>query len=118
MMRVIGLPPRPWHTRSMSAPKPSVLESLSPGRLVPRDVREEIRQGKEPFPMIMDAVHSLRPDQVFVLRAPFEPVPLYNVLGKRGFLHWAESCGTDDWTIWFWREGESRTGRLGSGLSN
>ena len=105
----------------MSPPKPSVLESLSPDRLVHLDVREEIRQGKEPFPMIMDAVHGLRPDQVFVLRAPFEPVPLYNVLGKHGFLHWAESRGTDDWTIWFWREGESRTGRLGrsgSGLSN
>jgi hypothetical protein len=69
----------------------------------------------------MDAVHGLRPDQVFVLRAPFEPVPLYTVLGKRGFVHWAESRAADDWTIWFWREGESRTGRLGrsgSGLSN
>lgn len=110
MTTVIGLGPPPWHTFHMSRSRPDVLASLPPHRLVHLDVREEIRQGKEPFPMIMEAVHGLRPDQVFVLRAPFEPLPLYNVLGKRGFVHWAESRADDDWTIWFWREGESRTG--------
>ncbi len=38
---------------------------------------------------------------MLVLRAPFEPLPLYDVLGKRGFLHWTESLAPDDWRIWF-----------------
>jgi len=35
--------------------------------------------------------------------APFEPVPLYGVLGRRGFTHWAESGTPGDWSIWFYR---------------
>ena len=35
------------------------------------------------------------PDGVLVLRAPFEPVPLYRVLARRGFAHWTESSEAD-----------------------
>ncbi len=49
------------------------------------DVREALRQGQEPFGLIMQTVAGLRPDQNFRLVAPFEPVPLYAVLRKQGF---------------------------------
>jgi len=68
------------------------------------DVREDIRQGREPFARIMAAVKTLEADQVFVLRAPFEPAPLYDVLGKRGFAHWTERRADDDWSVWFYRD--------------
>jgi uncharacterized protein (DUF2249 family) len=89
----------------MSAHKPEFLDAVPPGRLVHLDVREDIRRGREPFGRIMATVKDLRPEQVFVLHAPFEPLPLYGVLGGRGFAHWAESRAPDDWSVWFWREG-------------
>jgi uncharacterized protein (DUF2249 family) len=68
------------------------------------DVREDIRRGEEPFARIMASVKALAGDRVLVLRAPFEPIPLYDVLGKRGFAHWTERHASDDWSVWFYRE--------------
>jgi uncharacterized protein (DUF2249 family) len=39
-----------------------------------------------------------------VLRTPFEPFPLYDVLGHRGLAHWTQRQAADDWSIWFYRE--------------
>jgi uncharacterized protein (DUF2249 family) len=68
------------------------------------DVRGTIRRGDEPFATIMAAVGDLAPGQALVLRAPFEPVPLYRVLGRRGFVHWTERHADDDWSVWFYRD--------------
>jgi uncharacterized protein (DUF2249 family) len=72
-------------------------------RRVEVDVRADIAAGGEPFARIMAAVTSLAPDEALVLRAPFEPVPLYAALGKRGLVHWTESGRPGDWSIWFFR---------------
>ena len=82
-----------------SGEKPDVPAS----RQVHLDVREEIRRGQEPFARIMAAVKRLTPEEALVLRAPFEPVPLYAALGKKGFAHWTERHADDDWTVWFHR---------------
>ena len=71
------------------------------------DVREDVRSGRPPFERIMAAVTALAADDVLVLRAPFEPVPLYAALGKRGFLHRTERLAPDDWSVSFYREGGS-----------
>src|SRR3972149_2844785 len=39
-----------------------------------------------------------------VVRAPSEPFPLYELLGRRGLLHWTECRAPDDWSVWFYRE--------------
>jgi uncharacterized protein (DUF2249 family) len=52
----------------------------------------------------MGAVKALGPDQALVLRAPFEPIPLYRVLGKRGLVAWTECRGQGDWVVWFYRD--------------
>jgi uncharacterized protein (DUF2249 family) len=51
----------------------------------------------------MAAVAGLRDDEALVLRAPFEPAPLYRVLAKRGFAHWTERRADDDWSVSFYR---------------
>jgi len=84
--------------------KPAALSEVPESRQVRLDVREDIRRGHEPFARIMAAVKGLGPDLVFVLRAPFEPIPLYDVLGKRGLAHWTERNAADDWSVWFYRE--------------
>jgi TusA-related sulfurtransferase len=68
------------------------------------DVREDLRRGHEPFARIMRTVETVGPDGALVLRAPFEPAPLYAVLARRGFAHWTERLGPDDWRVWFWSE--------------
>jgi uncharacterized protein (DUF2249 family) len=73
------------------------------------DVREDIRRGHEPFGRIMDAVKALADDETLVLRVPFEPIPLYRVLGKRGFAHRAECHASDDWSVTFYRDGVPAT---------
>lgn len=84
----------------MSAPAPA-------GRPVFLDVRDDIRRGEEPFARIMAAVKALGPGEVLVLRVPFEPVPLYGVLGKRGFQHRTETQGPEDWTVTFYRDADA-----------
>ena len=89
---------------SVAADRPQALVRLPEANEVHLDVREDIRRGQEPFARIMTAVKALGPAQALVLRAPFEPVPLYAALGKRGFAHWTERRGPDDWSVWFYRE--------------
>ena len=94
--------PRPPAARA-PAPRPAALAAVGPERRVSLDVRDAIRRGEEPFATIMAAVAGLAADQALALRAPFEPAPLYRVLGDRGFAHWTERHADDDWTVWFYR---------------
>ena len=68
------------------------------------DVRQDLRQGREPLARIMAAVSALREDEVLQVRAIFHPVPLLTVLGKRGFASESHENAPDDWSVWFWRD--------------
>jgi uncharacterized protein (DUF2249 family) len=70
------------------------------------DVREDIRNGGEPFSKIMSAVAQLRPDENLLLLAPFEPKPLFGVLAKQGFAHTAREIENGDWEVLFKRSDE------------
>ncbi|HSF02081.1 MAG TPA: DUF542 domain-containing protein, partial [Solirubrobacterales bacterium] len=78
--------------------------ALAGRRMVHLDAREDIRRGIEPFARIMAAVKGLQEEEALVLLAPFEPIPLYKVLGRRGFAHWTERRAADDWAVWFYRQ--------------
>ncbi len=67
------------------------------------DVREDLKNGREPFSRIMAAVDALPEGNVLHLRATFEPAPLFRVLGKKGFSHEARENGSEDWSVWFWK---------------
>lgn len=88
--------------------RPRALDEVPEARRAHLDVREDIRQGREPLARIMAAVKALGGDQVLVVRAPFEPIPLYDVLGKRGFAHWTERHAPDDWSVSFYRDPATR----------
>jgi hypothetical protein len=81
---------------------PPALAAVPADRQVHLDVRDDIGRGEEPFARIMAAVKGLRPDEVLVLRVPFEPIPLYDVLGRRGLAHWTAGRGPADWSVWFY----------------
>jgi uncharacterized protein (DUF2249 family) len=107
LRRAIGEPEEATTTVAAPAaavgavPRPAALDRL---RIVEVDVRDDIRRGEEPFARIMAAVKALAPVEVLVIRAPFEPVPLYDVLGRRGLAHWTEQRAPDDWCVWFHRD--------------
>lgn len=83
--------------------RPGALEDVDAERVEDLDVREQLRRGEEPFERIMAAASALSPEGVLRVRAIFEPEPLYGVLGGRGFEHWTERLGEEDWRVWFWR---------------
>ncbi len=60
------------------------------------DVRPDLAAGKEPFSRILAAARKIPPGGALVLLAPFEPVPLYAVLGRQGFTVSAESLGGEE----------------------
>lgn len=69
------------------------------------DVRPILRGGGEPFGAIMEAVAALAPGQRLRLLAPFKPVPLFQVLGARGFEPSAREIGGGDWEVMFTPQG-------------
>ncbi|MGH7922773.1 MAG: DUF2249 domain-containing protein [Candidatus Dormibacteraceae bacterium] len=70
------------------------------------DVREMMAGGDDPFAAIMQAVDGLVGDEELELVAPLDPVPLYQVLGARGFAHQTEDLGGGDYRVVFRRGGQ------------
>jgi uncharacterized protein (DUF2249 family) len=68
------------------------------------DVRDDIRNGRDPFDRIMDTVADLRPDQNLVVVAPFEPIPLQAILSHQGFSHQGQPTPSGDWQVTFHRQ--------------
>jgi uncharacterized protein (DUF2249 family) len=83
---------------------PSARTRPRDARVVDVDVREELRQGREPFARIMSAVGALADGEVLHVRAIFHPAPLLTVLARRGFVSESEQHAPDDWSVWFWRD--------------
>ena len=65
------------------------------------DVRPILRGGGEPFSKIMETVAALQPEQGLRLFATFKPVPLFSVLGSKGFSHEEKEIGGGDWEVIF-----------------
>jgi uncharacterized protein (DUF2249 family) len=65
------------------------------------DVRSVLRAGGEPFSQIMEAVDTLQPGQGLRLFAPFKPVPLFGVMGSKGFSHEAIELEDGEWEVLF-----------------
>lgn len=87
------------------ADAPGALAAIPDARVVAVDVREDLRQGREPFQRIMEARARVPDGGALCLRAIFEPFPLYGVLGRQGFAHHTECLADDDWRVWFYPEG-------------
>ncbi len=77
-------------------------------KIITVDVRDEIRDGREPFSKIMNAASALRAEERLLLIAPFEPVPLFGVLAKQGFVHKGQTTASGDWEILFTRQPAAR----------
>ncbi len=91
-------------TPAASAPKPAIVAQATEATIVDCDVRDDLQKGIEPLSRILAAARGVPREKLLRLRAIFEPVPLYAVLGKQGFAHFTERLADDDWIVWFWRD--------------
>ena len=74
------------------------MTSLPPLEL---DVRPLFAAGKPPLVPILNTVNRLQPGQALRLIAPIEPIPLYQLLGERGFTPEARQREDGAWEILF-----------------
>ncbi|HLP75896.1 MAG TPA: DUF2249 domain-containing protein [Candidatus Paceibacterota bacterium] len=79
-------------------------------RIITLDIREDIRNGREPFLKIMSTATALDADEKLLVIAPFEPVPLFQVMQKKGFQHQTRAIGSGDWEVLFSRNPKSSAG--------
>jgi uncharacterized protein (DUF2249 family) len=63
------------------------------------DVRDDIRNGREPFGRIMQTVAHLKESEQLLLIAPFEPAPLFAVLAQQGFSHQSKATASGDFEV-------------------
>src|SRR6186713_1599923 len=65
------------------------------------DVRPILREGGEPFSVIMAALDRLEPGQGLRLYATFKPIPLFAVMADKGFSHSAQALDAGEWEVLF-----------------
>ncbi len=63
------------------------MENIIDSKKIKLDVREDIKNGADPFKKIMEAVNQLKDGEALDLINSFEPFPLYSVLKNKGFEH-------------------------------
>lgn len=88
--------------------KPAYLTTLSDDKIIRLDVRPIIESGQDPLGEILTKVKKLKTGEVLVLMNSFEPIPLYNVLGKKGFAYWTEK-EENCFIVWFYKENNITT---------
>lgn len=81
---------------------PPALAAIPAGSVVELDVRDDLREGREPFGRIMDARQEVPPGGALCVRAIFEPAPLFRVMAKHGLAHHSVQLGPEDWKVWFY----------------
>ncbi len=111
LIKRVASPANAQPRSAANAPRPAWAQRDS-AKVV--DVREDLRAGREPFPAIMSAAAQVQPGGAFALRAIFEPRPLYQLLGNKGFESWTERLAEDDWMVYF-RKRPERAGGCGCG---
>ncbi len=72
-------------------------------KFITLDVREDLSSGRSPLASVLKAVALLRPDETLRLLAPFEPIPMYQLLSRQGFQHTAKPVAGSDWEVLFTR---------------
>lgn len=68
------------------------------------DVRDDLREGREPFGDIMKALQETPQGHTFVLLATFLPEPLIALLGDQGYKSEAVELPGGEWRVAFRRE--------------
>lgn len=92
------------HTQPAGSSGHTSLAAWKAAATVVLDVRPALAAGDEPLAKILATAEGIQRGKSLALIAPFEPVPLYTVLGRRGFSHATEHVARDEWFVQFTRD--------------
>lgn len=105
-MREIG-----FRTAESAASAPNPEGEISPpiegDEILEFDVRPILNQNGDPLKEITARAMALKAGQCLRLIAPFVPVPLITLLGKKGFIHSTCTIGPDEVHTYFKKGGEN-----------
>jgi len=82
---------------------PEEIKNAKDEDIIKLDVRELLKNGEEPFGLIMDTVRKLKGHQILLLEVLFEPGPLYDVMEKKGFAYYTEKVSDEHFKVYFYR---------------
>jgi hypothetical protein len=88
------------------ARRPAEIEQLADNdsRVCLVDVMPHALRQEDPLPLIMRELLALKDDQcVLLVRHPFDPIPLRDLLAGRGYMSWAEERRPNEWYTYFYR---------------
>ncbi len=86
--------------------KPSELTNLTDDNpnVVFVDLMIYADEKRDPMPAIAKGLMSLKkPEEVLLLKHPFDPIPLRDMFARRGFSSWAEERKAGEWFVYFYR---------------
>lgn len=86
---------------------PEELHNITSEKIVPLDVRPVIHAGQDPLNLILNKLKEIEAGQVLKLINSFEPIPLIQLLSKKGFKHYVENIDTDTVITYFSKTEES-----------
>ncbi|NGY84860.1 DUF2249 domain-containing protein [Bacillus megaterium] len=69
------------------------------------DVREDLRQKREPFEKIMNAIKPLQSGDTFILHAPFKPLPLFPIMKAKSLRTKRNKSKKKHWKVTFVKQG-------------
>jgi hypothetical protein len=102
-----GLQPEHFECREENPPrKPREILSLKDTDPLVHfvDVMPQARRAEDPQPVIMRELNALgSAEEVLLVRHPFNPLPLRDLLERRGYASWAEERAPHEWYIYFFR---------------
>ena len=67
------------------------------------DARPLIEQGEHPMGLVLKALPSLGPGELFQLDTPFLPAPLVDMAREKGYRAWAETVAEEHVRTWIGR---------------
>lgn len=91
---------------------PPFMSSLSKEEIIELDVREMLASGNDPLNVILDKIKSVKPGEALKVINTFEPVPLIQMLEKKGFELYPDIIDRNLVETYFYRRADVQTSEL------
>lgn len=98
--------------------RPAFMQKITTINTVTLDVREGLASGIDPFQKIMETISSLPPDNFLLIINTFEPVPLINVLKRKGFEYYTEELPNGLFHCYFKNTGGKKNDEINNVVSS
>jgi len=86
---------------------PAWVSSLDEENCLRMDVRPVLKAGRDPLDRILAQVDRMAPEDILLIEAPFDPIPLRRLMADRGFDSHVTRVAEGHWRVCF-RRGEAR----------